>query len=46
MRYLIFYLIFLQVQAPEVHGETEWLPVMFHGQSFMLHQVRMEFASP
>ena len=26
---------------PVVYGETEWINVLFHGQSFMLHQVRL-----
>lgn len=29
-----------KVADPAVYGETEWISVMFHGQSFMLHQVR------
>jgi tRNA U38,U39,U40 pseudouridine synthase TruA len=28
-----------QVADPVVTGETEWTAVLFHGQSFMLHQV-------
>ena len=27
------------VTNPMVHGETEWISVLLHGQSFMLHQV-------
>ncbi|KAF9525339.1 pseudouridine synthase [Crepidotus variabilis] len=30
----------IQIADPVVHGETEWISVLFHGQSFMLHQVR------
>ncbi|EIW79322.1 pseudouridine synthase [Coniophora puteana RWD-64-598 SS2] len=30
----------IEVGDPEIHGGTEWISVMFHGQSFMLHQVR------
>ena len=29
----------IQVADPIVHGETEWISVLLHGQSFMLHQV-------
>ena len=29
----------IQVTDPVVHGETEWISVLLHGQSFMLHQV-------
>jgi tRNA pseudouridine38-40 synthase len=32
-------LITRQVADPVVYGSTEWISVMFHGQSFMLHQV-------
>lgn len=28
-----------KIADPAVYGETEWISVMFHGQSFMLHQV-------
>ena len=28
-----------KVSDPVVYGETEWISVLFHGQSFMLHQV-------
>jgi tRNA pseudouridine38-40 synthase len=28
-----------QIGDPAVYGETEWISVLFHGQSFMLHQV-------
>jgi len=27
-----------------VYGETEWISVLFHGQSFMLHQIRKMMA--
>lgn len=30
----------VEVANPVVYGETEWISVLFHGQSFMLHQVR------
>ena len=29
----------IQVADPVVHGKTEWISVLLHGQSFMLHQV-------
>jgi tRNA pseudouridine38-40 synthase len=29
----------VEVADPVVYGETEWISVLFHGQSFMLHQV-------
>ena len=29
----------IKVADPVVHGETEWISVLLHGQSFMLHQV-------
>jgi tRNA pseudouridine38-40 synthase len=32
-------LITRQVAEPVVYGSMEWISVMFHGQSFMLHQV-------
>jgi tRNA pseudouridine38-40 synthase len=28
-----------QISEPAVYGETEWISVLFLGQSFMLHQV-------
>jgi tRNA U38,U39,U40 pseudouridine synthase TruA len=28
-----------QISDPAVYGDTEWISVLFHGQSFMLHQV-------
>ncbi|KAF8659853.1 hypothetical protein AX16_001738 [Volvariella volvacea WC 439] len=31
----------IEVSDPVVYGETEWISVMFHGQSFMLHQRKM-----
>ncbi|KAF6761630.1 pseudouridine synthase [Ephemerocybe angulata] len=34
----------IRVQDPVVHGNTEWVAVMFHGQSFMLHQIRKMMA--
>ena len=39
----------IQVADPVVHGETEWISVLLHGQSFMLHQVfspRIKFLIP
>ncbi|KAL4078630.1 pseudouridine synthase [Scleroderma yunnanense] len=29
----------IEVSDPAVYGDTEWISVLFHGQSFMLHQV-------
>ncbi|KAH6915914.1 pseudouridylate synthase [Coprinopsis sp. MPI-PUGE-AT-0042] len=29
----------ITVEDPVVYGETEWIAVLFHGQSFMLHQL-------
>lgn len=34
----------IQVADPVVHGETEWISVLLHGQSFMLHQIRKMMA--
>lgn len=34
-----YYLI--KIADPVTHGETEWVSVLFHGQSFMLHQVNI-----
>ncbi|KAF8556001.1 pseudouridine synthase [Imleria badia] len=32
----------IRIQAkPAVYGDTEWISVLFHGQSFMLHQRKM-----
>ncbi|TFY71529.1 hypothetical protein EVG20_g1474 [Dentipellis fragilis] len=31
----------IEISDPAVYGETEWISVMFHGQSFMLHQRKM-----
>jgi tRNA pseudouridine38-40 synthase len=28
----------MEVQDPVVYDDTEWLSILFHGQSFMLHQ--------
>ena len=33
-------ILYAKVVDPVVHGGTEWISVLFHGQSFMLHQVR------
>ncbi|SJX65853.1 related to PUS1-pseudouridine synthase 1 [Sporisorium reilianum f. sp. reilianum] len=30
----------LTISDPTVIGETEWVSIKFHGQSFMLHQIR------
>ncbi|KAG8806874.1 tRNA pseudouridine synthase 1 [Serendipita sp. 401] len=29
----------IEVSDPAIYGETEWLSVQIHGQSFMLHQI-------
>ncbi|KAF7356266.1 tRNA pseudouridine synthase 1 [Mycena venus] len=29
----------IEIADPVVYGETEWISVLFHGQSFMMHQV-------
>ncbi|PPQ63809.1 hypothetical protein CVT24_009804 [Panaeolus cyanescens] len=29
----------IEVSDPVVYGDTEWISVLFHGQSFMLHQI-------
>ncbi|KAF9218960.1 pseudouridine synthase [Gyrodon lividus] len=34
-------MIKIQVAEPAVYGDTEWISVLFHGQSFMLHQRKM-----
>lgn len=34
----------IEVSDPVVYGETEWISVLFHGQSFMLHQIRKMMA--
>ncbi|KZT59508.1 pseudouridine synthase [Calocera cornea HHB12733] len=34
------YMMSLEVRDPQVVGDTEWISVKFHGQSFMLHQIR------
>ncbi|KAJ7312387.1 pseudouridine synthase [Mycena albidolilacea] len=31
----------LEIADPVVYGETEWISVLFHGQSFMMHQRKM-----
>ncbi|TFK29719.1 pseudouridylate synthase [Coprinopsis marcescibilis] len=31
----------ITIEEPAVYGETEWVSVLFHGQSFMLHQRKM-----
>lgn len=30
----------IEVSDPVVYGDTEWISVLLHGQSFMLHQIR------
>jgi tRNA pseudouridine38-40 synthase len=35
----------IEVSDSAVYGETEWVSVMFHGQSFMLHQIRKMMAA-
>ncbi|TRM65503.1 pseudouridine synthase [Schizophyllum amplum] len=30
----------IEISEPAVYGDTEWISVMLHGQSFMLHQIR------
>lgn len=35
----------IKIQDPVVHGDTEWISVLFHGQSFMLHQIRKMMAA-
>lgn len=32
-------IIYTKVVDPVVYSGTEWISVLFHGQSFMLHQV-------
>ncbi|KAG6832259.1 hypothetical protein H0H87_002155 [Tephrocybe sp. NHM501043] len=29
----------IEIADPAVYGDTEWISVLFHGQSFMLHQI-------
>ncbi|KAJ3491869.1 hypothetical protein NLI96_g400 [Meripilus lineatus] len=31
----------IDIADPVVYGDTEWISVLFHGQSFMLHQARV-----
>ncbi|KAG6866591.1 hypothetical protein C0991_002079 [Blastosporella zonata] len=31
----------IEIADPVVYGDTEWISVLFHGQSFMLHQRKM-----
>ncbi|EKM81690.1 hypothetical protein AGABI1DRAFT_118781 [Agaricus bisporus var. burnettii JB137-S8] len=35
----------IEIADPVTHGDTEWVSVLFHGQSFMLHQVRKMMSS-
>ncbi|KAI5999364.1 pseudouridine synthase [Pisolithus orientalis] len=35
------HMIRIEVSDPAVYGDTEWISVLFHGQSFMLHQRKM-----
>ncbi|KAI0640792.1 tRNA pseudouridine synthase [Trametes meyenii] len=30
----------IEISDPAVYGDTEWIAVLLHGQSFMLHQIR------
>ncbi|RPD64120.1 tRNA pseudouridine synthase [Lentinus tigrinus ALCF2SS1-7] len=30
----------IEILDPAVYGDTEWIAVLLHGQSFMLHQIR------
>ncbi|KAF8967630.1 pseudouridine synthase [Flammula alnicola] len=34
----------IEIADPVVYGDTEWISVLFHGQSFMLHQIRKMMA--
>ncbi|KZP01602.1 pseudouridine synthase [Calocera viscosa TUFC12733] len=34
------YMMSIEVRDPQVVGDMEWISVKFHGQSFMLHQIR------
>ncbi|KAF7309128.1 PseudoU-synth-1 domain-containing protein [Mycena kentingensis (nom. inval.)] len=34
----------IEIADPVVYGETEWISVLFHGQSFMMHQIRKMIA--
>ena len=31
----------IEIADPAVYGDTEWISIMIHGQSFMLHQVSL-----
>ncbi|KAJ7066326.1 pseudouridine synthase [Mycena amicta] len=31
----------IEIADPVVYGQTEWISVLFHGQSFMMHQRKM-----
>ncbi|GBE86651.1 tRNA pseudouridine synthase 1 [Sparassis crispa] len=31
----------IEVADPQVYNNTQWISVLFHGQSFMLHQIRL-----
>ncbi len=33
------YMMDISVDEPEVYGNTEWISIKIHGQSFMLHQI-------
>ena len=43
LRSLIWLTSILQIADPVVYGDTEWVAVLLHGQSFMFHQVTYLF---
>lgn len=36
----------LKIDDPAVYGNTEWVSVLIHGQSFMLHQASTHLSAP
>lgn len=38
--------VLVKIADPVVYGNTEWISVLFHGQSFMLHQVSSTIGYP
>ncbi|PCH36214.1 tRNA pseudouridine synthase [Wolfiporia cocos MD-104 SS10] len=40
-RSCVRHMISIKIADPVVYGDTEWVNVLFHGQSFMLHQRKM-----